>query len=422
MIYYKDTRWDKIDKKQLVRAIIQLVSFLLIPGLFISVFSAIGSVVSALVSGTFVIAQQAGNIALVLAVFAITALWGRFFCGYICSFGAMQDLIWRAGKRIFKKPVVTEKTDSLLKKLKYAVLVFVIVFVWIFPVLGSTIWSPWTVFGMFSSIGSFPPASYLLSVGGLLLLLTILGSLVIERFFCRYLCPLGALFSLASRFRLFRVKKPATACGSCRLCTRACSMGIAMYKYDSISSGECIDCMKCVSACKRSNVSAKPLPAVSGTMAAMMLAGFAYAGTDPILPSDIILSGNTSVQSEEQAASSVPSVTETKKPEDVQEIQQGKYTDGVYSGSGQGYKGTIKVTVTVSGGMITEIDVDSYSDDRQFFSKAQNGIISEVIAAQDINVSTVSGATFSSNGILAAIADALDISYTNPNSSNTRRH
>ena len=85
MIYYKDTRWDKIDKKQLVRAIIQLVSFLLIPGLFISVFSATGSIVSALVSGTFVIAQQAGNIALVLAVFAITALWGRFFCGYICS-------------------------------------------------------------------------------------------------------------------------------------------------------------------------------------------------------------------------------------------------------------------------------------------------------------------------------------------------
>ena len=84
---------------------------------------------------------------------------------------------------------------------------------------------------------------------------------------------------------------------------------------------------------------------------------------------------------------------------------------------GTGLRGTTTVKVTVSGGQITSIEVESYQDDSQYFNRAQSTVISEILSSQSINVSTVSGATFSSNGILEAVADALNISFTNPNSS-----
>lgn len=75
------------------------------------------------------------------------------------------------------------------------------------------------------------------------------------------------------------------------------------------------------------------------------------------------------------------------------------------------------MSVTVSGGKITDITITSYEDDQQFFERAESTIIDKIISAQSIQVSTVSGATFSSNSILEAVADALGTDWTNPNSS-----
>ena len=97
--------------------------------------------------------------------------------------------------------------------------------------------------------------------------------------------------------------------------------------------------------------------------------------------------------------------------------QSGNYADGEYTGIGKGLRGNTQVQVTVSGGKISEITVISYADDRQYFSRAQGSMIDRIMENQGINVSTVSGATYSSNSILEAVADALDIEFTNPNSS-----
>jgi len=99
-----------------------------------------------------------------------------------------------------------------------------------------------------------------------------------------------------------------------------------------------------------------------------------------------------------------------------QSAASGSYADGTYTGNGTGLRGTTKVTVTVQGGVITQITVDSYQDDGQFFSRAENTVISEIISQQSVNVNAVSGATFSSNSIMEAVANALGISFTNPNS------
>ena len=523
---------SKIPPIAIARAAVQLVAFILVPGLFISVFSALGAIWKSILSSTFRFDEQAANILLLAVVFIVTAVWGRFFCGFICSFGAMQDLLWFGGRHLPFRPVFSQKVDRVLKYLKYAVLLFIVIGVWTFGITGDTVWSPWTIFGMYASPWKgVPSQAMFLSVGGLLLLLTIIGSLLIERFFCKYLCPLGALFTLASHFRVFKLKRDSASCsGSCRVCSRKCSMSIPLYQYDKVRSGECIDCMKCTTACARGNINAEPVAAVSGTLAAAAIAGVSFVGTLPIISTSSAVSADPNesataaietatqagkfkngsyvgygtgfrgsievtvlvsdgaiseiavnhssddseffAQAEQKVIPAIiaaqdtnvatvsgatfssqgiidavadalgtqltaAAVTETKQPstaaaaepttevteETTQSSQSnGTFTDGVYSGSGTGFRGTTDVSVTVEGGKIADITINSYQDDEQFFSRAQSGVISEILAAQDTNVATVSGATFSSNSIIEAVSNALGKEFTNPNSTMSRGH
>ena len=523
---------SKIPPIAIARAAVQLVAFILVPGLFISAFSALGAIWKSILSSTFRFDEQAANILLLAVVFIVTAVWGRFFCGFICSFGALQDLLWLGGRNLPFRPVFSQKVDRVLKYLKYAVLLFIVIGVWTFGITGDTVWSPWTIFGMYASPWKgVPSQAMFLSVGGLLLLLTIIGSLLIERFFCKYLCPLGALFTLASHFRVFKLKRDSASCsGSCRVCSRKCSMSIPLYQYDKVRSGECIDCMKCTTACARGNINAEPVAAVSGTLAAAAIAGVSFVGTLPIISTSSAVSADPNesataaietatqagkfkngsyvgygtgfrgsievtvlvsdgaiseiavnhssddseffAQAEQKVIPAIiaaqdtnvatvsgatfssqgiidavadalgtqltaAAVTETKQPstaaaaepttevteETTQSSQSnGTFTDGVYSGSGTGFRGTTDVSVTVEGGKIADITINSYQDDEQFFSRAQSGVISEILAAQDTNVATVSGATFSSNSIIEAVSNALGKEFTNPNSTMSRGH
>lgn len=82
-------------------------------------------------------------------------------------------------------------------------------------------------------------------------------------------------------------------------------------------------------------------------------------------------------------------------------------TDGVYEAKAAGYDGTVKVTVTIEGGKITDISGTSTESDPWYFDKCKNKVISEILEAQDIDVDAVSGATYSSNGIKNAVQKAL---------------
>lgn len=378
----------KLSSIQIVRAVIQLIAFVTVPALFITIFSSIGSIIISIIGGSFVFTEHLGSIILILGVFLVTMVLGRYFCGFICSFGAMQDLLSALGKLIPFKVKIPEKADKYLKLLKYAVLAFVVIGVWGFSVTGDLIWSPWTVFGMYSSLSAWSSLEYFLTLGGAFLLLIIIGSLFIERFFCKYLCPLGALFALVSRTRLNPIKRRSEKCGSCKLCTAKCSMSIPLYKYDEVSSGECINCLKCTEVCQNDNITAETLPAISGTLAVTAIAGLYYAG---VLTNDQPVAENSD-----------------KDTNTVSEAEEsGIYTDGVYTGTGKGFRGNTKVTVTVENGVISDITVDSYKDDEEFFSRAEKGIISAVIRSQSANVDAVSGATFSSKGLIDAIKNAL---------------
>lgn len=385
-------KFKKIPPLTLARRLVQLASFLLFPGLFYTTFLAIKSLYTALIGGTFSASALAGQIVLTVSMLLVTALMGRFFCGFLCAFGSMGDLFWTIGTKLkLPRPNLKPRTDRLLKLVKYAILLGIVLLVW---TLGLTILSgtnnPWTVFGMVASVKGLSNLSALWSVGALLLLLIIVGSMLIERFFCRYLCPLGAVFAIVSKFRLFKIRKPRAQCGACRACTKRCSMGLQLYKTNVVTSAECIDCMNCVTVCPRKNVTANPKPALAAAVAVVAMSGMYYAGN---------LAGGAAADSAVVAAGETVSGTDS--------AVSGLYIDGVYAGSAEGYHGTTEVEVTVTNGYITSIEVLSTGDDAEFFNQAKSLVIPAIISAQSIAVDTVSGATFSSSGLIGAVSNAL---------------
>lgn len=335
----------KYSVTEIIRHIIQLAAFIAMPGLFILTLNSIRSVYRALISGTFSIASQSASILILLAVIPVTVLFGRFFCGYLCAFGSMQELTGFVARKLKIKQIsISPKADKILKAFKYIVLAALII-LWTFDVSTEKI-SPWNVFGIYSSVKGWTSFSALLSFGGFLLLLIIVLSLFCERFFCRYFCPLGGVFSLLSGARLFKVKKEEHSCVGCGLCSKKCPMNIEVNeetnKHKKVKAPECIDCFRCVDVCPKLSLATNPKQAVAGAVAAVGIAGIYFAGT-----------------------TYKPALAKSETPTSVSE---GKYPDGTYQGTGFGYRGEINVTVTVSGGNITGIKVNSSNDDPQSFN------------------------------------------------------
>ncbi len=404
--------WRRTNKTQLLRHGVQFLSFLLIPGLFLTVFNALRDVVVALVNGTFALSALSGSLVTLFIVFTVTALWGRFFCGYLCTFGALQELMAFAGKKLLPgMKRVPEKADKLLKYVKYGVLFAVVLLVWALQLPVDSSFSPWGVFGALLSGNTTLLSASIPTLGFGLLLAIFILSLFVERAFCRYLCPLGALFTPLSAGRLFRIRRLETACSGCQQCTRACAMGVTVHEDQFVRSGECIDCMRCMAVCHPQALRTVPAPAVAGTASALALCGLIQVGKIAV-PEDsgysASLSGNYAAEQVVSAEIGAPTA---------------RYADGVYTGTGTGFRGEISAQVTVSGGRISDVTILSSKDDSDFFQRAQSGVIPAILQSQSVNVPAVSGATYSSRGILEAVAGALQLDTSElPTVTESRQH
>ena len=247
----------KIKKSQVLRHVIQFILFLLLPGLYAMTFSELKTVYQMIIGGNFNFIQALPNLVEFVAVMLLTIVMGRWFCGWICSFGAYNDLIYFISKKVFKsKFKVNEKVDSILKNVKYVVLIFIIIVSWTMGsnILEST--SPWDAFGQITNLSTIFSS---LLIGLILLVLITIGAFFVERFFCRYLCPLGAVFAIISRLGITKINKPKADCGKCRACTNNCSMGLKLYKVNGARGGDCINCLNCTEVCPRNNANANIL-------------------------------------------------------------------------------------------------------------------------------------------------------------------
>ena len=379
----------KNKKINWIKVVIQILSFALIPGLFEGEFAAVGNIVSCIYKGNISWESVKYSVWMLVATVPATVLVGRFFCGFFCSFGAVQDLLWLGSHRLralFPGKRNLKKADRIFRFAKYAVLFYFIIFIWSGVTAVKTA-GPWQVFGQYVSFGHWPGLKPLLSVGGVLLLLIFIGSLFVQRFFCRYFCPMGAIYSLISQTSFLKIDKPRKECGKCHLCTSKCTMGMDLTKKDRIAGGECISCQKCVSWCPKGNVHFRSrygvLIGVGVTCATIMV-------------SQLLIAGNLA---KEKTADSVKKTAENDAG--------GNFQNGIYTGTGEGYRGKVTVTVKVADGKITELVLDDYADDKSYMERAKNRIFQEMISRQNTDVDAVSGATYSSNGLIEAVNKAL---------------
>lgn len=179
-------------------------------------------------------------------------LFGRMICGWLCPFGLIQELLHKIPTPKLKKSPVTR----LLSWLKYVILVF---FVFIIPIMYAFRDTPLPTFckyicpagtleGGIGLLSNKVNDSYFSMLGPLftwkflLLISIVVGSVFIFRLFCRFICPLGALYGLFNRFSIFGIKLDRHECVDCGKCISHCKMDIKhVGDHECISCGECID-------------------------------------------------------------------------------------------------------------------------------------------------------------------------------------
>ncbi len=195
---------------------------------------------------------------IILGIMVILSVFlGRFYCGWICPLGAIQELVYPKIK--MKMP---SAPDSVLKYLKYIILV---VLLYVFWRTGNNLWDH---FGPLKTLVGFNGTELAM----FFLFLTLVVSILIERPICRYVCPLGAIFSLTSRMAIFKMRADAGTCMVCGKCTGGdCPMnGIEatnkITDLPKVNQSECIYCLRCQDLCQREalHVSIRRIDKVSG--------------------------------------------------------------------------------------------------------------------------------------------------------------
>ena len=238
-----------------LRAAIQLVFFLFPSSAFTPAFSGVKSVLSQLGAGNPI--AWSSFLTVLLALCAYTIVFGRFFCGYACAFGTLGDAVHSLYlflcKKCKKKPLLLKKSwKKPLSYLKYAVLLAVVLLCFLGVYGDLTGWSPWDVFSMLRS-GNFKVGAYWL--GCILLVLILVGMVFCERFFCRFLCPMGAVFSLLPILPFFSVRRKREKCAKgCTACEKVCPSDLSLPEDGSWNvSGDCFQCQKCLEICPKKN-------------------------------------------------------------------------------------------------------------------------------------------------------------------------
>lgn len=185
----------------------------------------------------------------------VGALIGRFVCGWLCPFGLIQDLLHKIP---FPKKIKTFRGDKLLRKLKYVILlVFVILLpLFLVDVIGQG--SPYfckLICPVGTLEGGIPlvllnealrgTIGWLYAWKNLLLFVTIFLSIIIYRPFCKYICPLGAIYSVFNPISVFRYRVDQEKCTNCGACARVCKMQV-----DPVQNANHLECIRC-GQCKK---------------------------------------------------------------------------------------------------------------------------------------------------------------------------
>jgi polyferredoxin len=214
-----------------------------------------------------------------LATIVLTIVFGRFFCGWVCPFGALHQFVGYLGNR--RKTTAQKIRLNKYRKaqcIKYFILIFFL-FMAAFPSLAVTLQTGLLdpiplvtrsfnllLLPIIDRAANFVSVSARFYEGAWLILAifltAILLNLLIPRFYCRFICPLGALLAIISRFAIWRIGKKQTECSNCKLCDKACEG--ACEPSGKIRISECVLCFNCRDDCKDELLAYQTRPSLAG--------------------------------------------------------------------------------------------------------------------------------------------------------------
>jgi polyferredoxin len=186
---------------------------------------------------------------LLLAFLAISWLLRKAFCSWLCPVGTLSEWLWRLGKETFgKNRKLPRWLDIPLRSLKYILLGLFLyaVFSMPAPAIRAFMEGPYGVIADVKMLNFFRHLSVMAAV---ILGLLIVLSVFIQNFWCRYLCPYGALMGLAALASPARIRRDPVLCIDCAKCAKACPALLPVDQLVSIRSAECTGCLECVAVC-----------------------------------------------------------------------------------------------------------------------------------------------------------------------------
>lgn len=256
-------------------------------------FGGLESLYQVFSTGSFVSKILAGTMILFVITLVVAILFRRSFCGLICPFGAIQEFFGKVGQKIFKRKfIIPSIIDKPLRYLKYIILVVTVIFAWKTAGLWIAPYDPWSAYAhLAEGLGRVWDES---AVGLILLGITLVGSLLYERFFCKYLCPMGALYAIISKISPFKIYRDENVCVNCGKCSKVCPMNIDVQNAKEVRNAECINCQTCVLNCPKSGALysklgkkfTKPLTVIGLVMVLFFgsILSFQAAGVYKVLP------------------------------------------------------------------------------------------------------------------------------------------
>lgn len=190
-----------------------------------------------------------------LAIVLMSLVAKKSFCSWICPIGTISEVSYKVGARLFGRNYrIWRPLDLILEGLKYLILFFFIKVILIdmpgFAIAAFMDAPYWAV----SDAKMLRFFTHISTTALIIVALLVLFSLIYRNFWCRYLCPYGALLGLVSFASIFRINRDPEGCIDCQQCSRVCPSGIAVHKKLKVYSPECTGCMSCVAVCPQKNV------------------------------------------------------------------------------------------------------------------------------------------------------------------------
>ncbi len=186
---------------------------------------------------------------LLIAFIAISLFFRKAFCSWLCPVGTISEMLWRFGQRTFRRSFTLPRwADLSLRALKYILLGLFAYAVGSMSAIAiqAFLGGP---YGLIADVKMLNFFRYLSLTAAVVLAVLILASVFVKNFWCRYLCPYGALLGIPAMLSPLRIRREESLCIDCAKCTKACPSLLPVDKLVTVKSAECTGCLECVAVC-----------------------------------------------------------------------------------------------------------------------------------------------------------------------------